>query len=319
MLGSILKKVVRDNEYVNPIVRNVLKFASRRFLKLKPFVFLYRFFGVAEIAVLGTIFRIYSEADDLIANELYYGIEYERKEFKFLTAAITHASFFVDIGANTGIFSIFCATRKSGTRIVCVEPYQNNFNRLKVNLSLNGINPARLVCAAVGCESGKIKFTVPADERISATSSVRGEFTRAMHDIPYQDIEVDLVTIDELLSDLPISTRDIIKIDVESYELEALKGALSTLSKGKPTLIVEILEYHRDNVNSTHEQQGPVENVLHLLQGIGYHCFLLSDHGLVRIEQLEGNERNFVFLPLLQPRDGYTFHEIGQGQHLEKS
>ncbi len=61
-------------------------------------------------------------------------------------------------------------------------------------------------------------------------------------------IQAPLVTIDQLVAELRLPRVDYIKMDIEGAEREALKGALGTLSKYRPRLMLD--SYHRPDDSS---------------------------------------------------------------------
>jgi methyltransferase, FkbM family len=114
---------------------------------------------------------------------------------------------------------------------------------------------------AVGDNVVDVPFTVPADLRIAATSSINGEFTRNLHAIDYKTITVKQQTLDQVLSYVQFTSDDVIKIDVEYYEMNVLCGASKIIEQHKPIILIEILQYDalvnqfdamRDKINPQH-------------------------------------------------------------------
>src|SRR5438132_485333 len=88
---SMLKRLIRDTLIINPIVSYALRFFlgySKAFLKLTH---LYRVYGVVKLRIQDVYFKIYTLADDNIANEIFYNQGYEAEEFK-LVREITRSS-----------------------------------------------------------------------------------------------------------------------------------------------------------------------------------------------------------------------------------
>ncbi|HVR08271.1 MAG TPA: FkbM family methyltransferase, partial [Thermoanaerobaculia bacterium] len=74
---------------------------------------------------------------------------------------------------------------------------------------------------------------------------------------------VPMQSVDELCADLDFAP-DLIKIDVEGYELAVLSGARATLDRHRPPLFLEL---HPQRLR---ELGGSVEEVVRLLAGLGY-------------------------------------------------
>jgi FkbM family methyltransferase len=151
---------------------------------------------------------------------------YEIETARFLKAALRDADVFYDVGAATGYFSRFALhTMRHGT-VVAVEPNPDAIARLKRL-------PIRVVPVAVG------------NEEAQATLFLRpGEDPRLARAVPRladgvalatpEPIVVPVRTLDGL--DLPLP--DVMKIDVEGSEADALEGARRTLGHVQ-ALVVE--------------------------------------------------------------------------------
>ncbi|MCX7634779.1 MAG: FkbM family methyltransferase, partial [Syntrophales bacterium] len=101
----------------------------------------------------------------------------------------------VDIGANVGFFSLFCAARLRVPRIVAYEPFPANFAQLARNCRLNpmlNIYPYR---CAVGGSRGEISLHYDADDTFS-TSAAIGEAGGAGRDV----IKVPCTTLAEIFA-----------------------------------------------------------------------------------------------------------------------
>lgn len=138
---------------------------------------------------------------------------------------------FVDVGANLGLFSVV-ASRRVGTagRVWAIEPTPSTIAALKVTLQLNGVDKivTLLECAA-GAEKGEAKLHIG---RTCGHNSI----------LPLDDakdmVDVPVVALDTLLSGERV---DVIKIDVEGWEMNVLKGLENTL-RANPQISV-ILEF----------------------------------------------------------------------------
>lgn len=134
----------------------------------------------------------------------------------------------LDLGASAGIFSAFFATSRKHSEIVSVEPDLPSFDLLAETIEANkraggSWKRERIV---IGDRNGSIRFSssglggnvVPADQ--------------AGEDLPMET----LATLCERLQFVP----EIIKVDVESFEYEALAGSLDWLKKTRPRLKLEL-------------------------------------------------------------------------------
>jgi len=133
----------------------------------------------------------------------------------------------VDVGANIGYYTLLFESVVGVTgRIVAFEPEPDNLAELRVNVEKNSLRNVTIEPCAVGARSGTVAFArgINGGVRDDAVSSTGDE------------VRVPLVTLDEALS----GAVDLIKIDVEGYEEEVLRGATRTLRTQRPALFVEI-------------------------------------------------------------------------------
>jgi FkbM family methyltransferase len=158
---------------------------------------------------------------------LYNGLA-EFSEMAFLLHALRQEHLFLDVGANVGVYTVL-ASGAVGARSIALEPVVGTFEKLKKNISLNQIDSrAQVLNVAVGAQQGTAQFT---QDYYDATNHIVAPGENAA----YCDIQIR--TIDEIVgSRIP----DIVKIDIEGYELPALEGAKKTLSS--PELRAIIIE-----------------------------------------------------------------------------
>lgn len=131
------------------------------------------------------------------------------------------------------------AARACGpTRIVwACEPNRENFRCASLTLAINGLTNVRLHHGALGDERGLATLLVngPAGEALGGRSRVV-EPGSAPPDTTYQ---VPMLRIDDLVpADRFVA---LIQLDVERQERQALAGALATIRRCRPAIVVETL------------------------------------------------------------------------------
>ena len=139
--------------------------------------------------------------------------------FKGVTEAI-------DAGATIGDFSLFLVLRNRVAHVTAFEPNPSSFKYLVRNIQSNGcVTSVTPINHGVSDKSGEEVF------------STRQEYFVPRNHGPSQQTAVECVRIDDLHFPSPL---DLIKIDVEGSEDKALKGAVQTLRRFKPRLIIEV-------------------------------------------------------------------------------
>jgi FkbM family methyltransferase len=172
-------------------------------------------------------------------GNIYCGL-HEFVDMAFLLHLLRPDDLFVDVGANIGSYSVL-ASAVCGAHSVAVEPDPGTMESLKRNIGVNGVDShVTLVEAALGAERGTVNFTVGRD----TTNHVAT-------DIDVSTREVQLRTLDEILDG---KSPVLIKIDVEGYEAEVMKGASNTLLN--TSLLAILIETVHQKVRSQLEAAG---------------------------------------------------------------
>ena len=160
-------------------------------------------------------------------GNLYCGLmEYE--DMAFLLHFLRSNDLFIDIGANVGAYTIL-ASSEINAKTIAIEPVPSTFKNLMDNILINNIQgKVNALNIGLGSKNGKLKFTKSFD-------SVNHVATENETDT----IEVDIDTLDTIL--LKEQCPILLKIDVEGFETEVIKGADTTLlNKSLKAIIIEL-------------------------------------------------------------------------------
>jgi FkbM family methyltransferase len=150
---------------------------------------------------------------------------YELPKQKLLERLVFPGMTVYDIGAQAGFYTL-CLSRMVGEkgRVIAFEPFADNVRNLLEHVRMNGLRNVRIVQAAVGESSGLRAFTTD-----------RGECQNRIEDAAAQFL-IPAVSLDSLSLPPP----DLIKMDIEGGESEALRGARRTLSEQRPLVLVAL-------------------------------------------------------------------------------
>lgn len=141
----------------------------------------------------------------------------EPNEMLFMLHYLRDSDLFFDIGANAGSYSIL-ARGIINCHVYSFEPVIKIRERLIDNLELNNFSTDDVQPFALGAKSGLVKFT----NELDATNHVLRISEDSSSDI------VKMVTLNDYAY---LSFVSLIKIDVEGFEMEILKGASEFLRK----------------------------------------------------------------------------------------
>jgi FkbM family methyltransferase len=226
---------------------NVLRRGLRRFQKLsqtnetvinaRPSI---KAYSASEKLVRKTIHghTILLSGDDVsITPELMAKGYYELREELFMKRILSGGDFFIDIGANVGVFSLLAAAMVGRFgRVFAYEPNPSVADLLRKSAAMNWMHDRIIVRpAAVGAKNSTEKLVFSASRlgdaaldhtgKTGSTSEVTRDFIGDS-----REVEVKVVTLDgEFPADIPIRA---LKIDAEGFEAEVLAGADRLISHG---------------------------------------------------------------------------------------
>jgi len=156
----------------------------------------------------------------------------------------------IDCGANIGVHTIEWATAMTGWgSVIAVEAQERLYYALAGNIAINNCFNAIAMHAAVSSETGSMK--IPSPNYLTASSfgslELRQRDGNEFIGQPIDYSEANSVAIRKITLDaLSLPRVDLIKIDIEGMELEALDGAQATIEKSRPILLVESIKASRE-------------------------------------------------------------------------
>lgn len=175
---------------------------------------------------------------------------------------------FLDIGANIGMFSLFGAKLVSTEgKVISCEPIPRLADQLRKSAKLNSLHNILVHTVACSNENG----TATLHER---PDNIGGSTLRHVNKdnlfIGSRAISVKTVKLDEYLEDCE-QKIDFIKIDVEGYELHALRGMIKIIERNKPILLIEFSPEFYATMTGNIQQE-----IVSFLRERGYRFFSTS-------------------------------------------
>jgi FkbM family methyltransferase len=164
-------------------------------------------------------------------------------ESEILCSLLKHGQVVVDVGSSVGSLAIAFASAVGPTgKVFAFEPQTLPYQCLVANIAINSLSHVIVpVNAAVGAQSGEIDVPQldPRDPDFGGCSLIVGwpGYFTDKQDLP--KLPMPMTTVDS--ADLPAC--HMIKVDVEGMEPDVLRGAFRTISKYRPMLWVEHLDY----------------------------------------------------------------------------
>jgi FkbM family methyltransferase len=167
--------------------------------------------------------------DDRMAIHIAQGDGYEGESLSAWHRIVKGGKVALDIGAYTGLYSIIAA--KCGAEVMAFEPMPANRWRLGINCELNKCR-VTMFSAAVSDHEGVAELHY--NPKVPLTTGASLESGIAHH---LETIRVTVVTVDALA----LTNVAAIKIDVEKHEPSVIRGALKTIDRDRPTMLIETL------------------------------------------------------------------------------
>jgi FkbM family methyltransferase len=225
--------------------------------------------------------RLYARFDFGSPILAYYLGLYEEASMHFLLRYLRPDDTFADVGANVGIYTVLAAGA-AGARVHAFEPFSVAHGALTQNVSLNALEGhVTLHRQGVGAAAGAAFITTmhKGSNHIAAAGA----------DEPLEAI--DVVTLaDALGADMPAA----IKIDVEGYEEQVLRGARAVLSSPRANVVI---------IEAINRGDAQVASCVSLLEQHGFTMCTFDPHSNALAECPQGshafvgpNDENYLFV-----------------------
>lgn len=139
----------------------------------------------------------------------------------------------IDIGAHVGVFALRAAREADRGLVLAFEPTEENFQRLQVNLKLNGFPRAlRIQKAAIGANSGEARIGLSNES--AAMHSFHLPTTSGRTEL------VPVLALSKVLKENGIEQVDLLKVDCEGAEYDILGACPEDVLFGIQRIAMEI-------------------------------------------------------------------------------
>jgi FkbM family methyltransferase len=176
-------------------------------------------------------------------------------EWRILDQLVDASRAAVDVGASSGVYS--ARLSQLCPRVHAFEPIPWMAVALRQKVHSNVV----VHNVALSDRRGEAVLRIPIEDNCLTTIDDSNKLPRGLF---VQEVATEITRMDDVVSE-PVG---FIKIDVEGHELAVLRGALETIRKNRPTLLVESQKQHNPSCP---------EAVWDLLTGEDYSAFYLKD------------------------------------------
>jgi FkbM family methyltransferase len=190
-----------------------------------------------QVATLPGGARMRLDLSEHVQRWIYFFGVYEEATVGWFRGFVRPGMTVLDVGAHVGQYSLLAASAVGDTgHVHAFEPNPPTFERLSNNVALNGYRNVFTHRVALSDASGEANFFTPADDNL-------GEATLVEYRSGLPTTVVRCLTLDEWVDDTAIGGRiDLIKIDVQGFEPQVIKGAKRTLDRYRPMIVCEFEE-----------------------------------------------------------------------------
>jgi len=241
-------------------------FSVLKYLKLPPSIYQHLYFeGIFEVTCDSGKFLIkhygFQLENEIFWNGLTNG--WEKISIKIWIELSKKAKVTLDIGANTGIYSLITKSINPSATVFAFEPVNRVYEKLCANNLLNNydINCFELAVSNKDGEAIIYDTATPHIYSVAVNKNISG----LKDTIP---TKIQTTKLSTFIQQHNIGAIDLIKIDVETHEPEVLEGMENYLEMYKPTLLIEILN---DEIG---------EKVNNIIKNINYLYFNIDEIGL---------------------------------------
>ena len=219
-----------------PLKVRILQPLLLRFRPAFLATWLKRLFGIDRIIIETSIGSFLIDPISNLGSALLLE-KYEPWMVETVRRFLKPGSIFVDVGANEGCFTILGGSLVgSSGRVVAVEPQERLKPILAANLKINGLDNVTLCYVAISDSQSHSELFISPDVNTGSSSLVRA--TR--YSVPRQVVQT--TTLTKVLADAGVGRVDLMKIDIEGFEYEAVFGSPELFREGRIRAIA--LEMH---------------------------------------------------------------------------
>lgn len=270
----LLKKYLPSNTF-----SYIRKLYDVTFVKIIPIIFYFRARNfkkeiIVPLSYFGHDFSIIiNPKNGFLDAQIYVYKKYETHILKEIMNHVHDGDTVIDIGANIGHHSLFMSrlVGENG-KVVAFEPITYIREQFEKSIRLNNMKNIVVESVAIGEKESteKIHFnegSVASSSIVNSYGSNKGE-------------DIHVVTLDSFSL-----TPSFIKLDIEGYELFALKGGEQTISRNRPVILMEYSPIYYRASNKTHS-----EEIISFFHKHNYDIYDIED-GMKKIT----DDNNFIY------------------------
>ncbi len=257
---------------IKTIKKNFTKFLeSKRYLYFLPKFLRMKLFNIKTLKLYktktGNYYLPKYAYKDIIRNCIINNSIFDEHIYNLAREYITPNSIVLDLGSNFGQLGILFSKSQKNVDVYCFEASKYIFNILKKNIQINNSNAKPIHCI-IGDKSGEILKIKSANlQNYNTYGSNKIDIDKLGNSKDNE--EVELIKIDDFNFKKKIS---FMKIDIQGYDLMALKGSVKTIAKHKMPIVFEYTPEYSIDLNYT------FQDFEKFIESIDYYIVKRIDH-----------------------------------------
>jgi len=260
----MIKKIIKNTYTALPYKKQFFNFIKKIYTPPESIYKHLHFKGKFTVNINNQCHFLLNHYGYQIENEIFWGglaNGWEKVSIGLWMKLCKNSSIIIDIGANTGIYSLIAKTINPHAKVYAFDPVHRVFARLKENIKLNNYDIIAIEKAVSNFDGLAIIY----DTNSEHTNSVTVNKNLSSSDTKVIETKIETITLNSFIKNYNIGRIDLIKIDVETHEPEVLEGFSEYLKIFKPTLLIEILS---DEIG---------EKVNEIVEGLDYLYFNIDE------------------------------------------
>lgn len=208
-----------------------------------------------------------------ISELIYNGFEIPERDY--LSMVLVEGDYFVDIGANIGLFSLIAAEIVGeGGKVISFEPTSDSYERFIENISLNKFKNIDSYNIGLSNSVGSLTMNISTNGYDAWNT-----FAITTNSNLQSQMQVSVSTLDIQLTYYNKAKIKLVKIDVEGWEKFVLKGGVNFFTNYSPQVLVEFTE------ENTFAAGYMVQEIYDFMVDLGYDWYSFREKRLVKAEK----------------------------------
>jgi FkbM family methyltransferase len=258
-MGSYYEHISAKTKFLNtfrkilagPAIDPILAFLMRKLPILKkltgkiiPPEYLYKKPSLRNYSVNGI--RMELDISNLVDHFIYFS--FEHRAISNFVKELKAGDTVLDVGANIGYTTLLFGKKCKEGRVLSFEPSKQLFHTLTQHVQLNALTNVEPINLGLGEKESTAKLFV-VDKFNTGMNRI---LEQTDEDIPCESISIK--KLDDIINSKGLQKVNAIKIDVEGFEYKVLQGAISTLTRMRPVMMIEVNDRNLKQQNSSRQE-----------------------------------------------------------------